>query len=209
MICNERVITKMMLSFSATLLIVPAVNAASPAHTDYFSVQTNSSNKTSSTTNQQPISIVGWFESYDHTVATLRPSVTDKAILARPFNKEAERVEEWTKVASKVAKNYRLLAQNIRNMTPPSNAPELKTYRDLRADWYQDAAGIYEDLIRPCHPAKTIEELQDQLQGISKRADGLKTSGDQLNAMDVSLREQYKVHPPKEDDGLQKFISGN
>jgi hypothetical protein len=201
---KETTIAKMTISLIVSALVSPAAFAG-PTPADMFSVQT----KTNSHTTPGPVTVINWFDSYDQYVTHLKPTAEDKAILARPFNQDAERVNQWRKVASKVAKNYRLLAANLRKMDLPHSAPEVKTYRDLKADWYQDAAAVYEDLLRPRQPATTIEELQEQLKQVSDKSDGLKESADQLNSMDLSLRQQYQVPAAKDGDEFQKFISGN
>jgi hypothetical protein len=146
-----------------------------------------------------------WFNAFDTTVNAHKPSPEDKVILSRPFNKEAERVEQYRVTAAKVAKNYRELARQLRDMDIPSTLVGVKAYRDLTADWYNDAAGIYEDLIRPKKPAKTIEELDVQLEEIQKRAQGLKQNNTSLAQMDMGIRKTFKVHL---NDSLWKYVSG-
>ena len=73
------------------------------------------------------------------------------------------------------------------------------------ADWYQDAAGVYEELIRPRPPARTIEDLQEQLEVVKKRSESLADNIASLKAMDRSLRQQYNVQPALQDDVIQQF----
>ncbi len=152
--------------------------------------------------------IVIWFESFDRTEYTMKASDSDRTLLNRPFDKKAERVEEWAQTANKVAKNYRLLASTIRQMDLPENAPGLKDYRNLSAGWYADVALLYEDMIRPRKPAKTIEELQGQVNEIDVRASQLAAQKKNLSQMDISLRKTYSVHMPEETDALQQYVKG-
>jgi len=147
-----------------------------------------------------------WFEKYDEVTFSLEPSDADKSILKKNFNQEAERVAQWTKTASKVAHNFRILAKTLKTASVPSNLPALKDYQEQRADWYNDKAAIYEDLIRPRTAAKTIEELEDQLKEISDRADSIASQGKELHQMDVHLRETYRVHLSRQTDKLQQYV---
>jgi hypothetical protein len=151
--------------------------------------------------------VVSWFESFDTTVFTLKASDADRALLNRPFDREAERLQQWIDTAHRVAKNYRLLAATIKRKDVPSSAPDIKQYRDLKADWYGDVAGIYEDLIRPRRPPKTQEELEGQIQDIKQRALGLEAERMRLKEMDDQLRNTYKVHAPRETDALTQYIT--
>jgi hypothetical protein len=150
--------------------------------------------------------IVVWFESFDKTEFTMKATDSDRTHLTRPFEKKAERVEEWTQTANKVAKNYRLLASTIRQMDVPENAPGLKDYRDLSAGWYADVALLYEDMIRPRKPSKTIEELDGQVHEIDVRSSQLASQKKNLSQMDLSLRKTYSVHMPKETDALFQYV---
>lgn len=149
-----------------------------------------------------------WFEKFDEVRFSLEPTDTDKIILKKNFNQEAERVVAWTKTASKVARNYRLLAQTLKNAPVPTNHPAIKDYQDQMADWYTDKAAVYEDLIRPRTPARTIEELQDQLKEISDRADSIAAQGKELHTLDQHLRETYHVHLARQTDKLWWYVSG-
>jgi len=151
--------------------------------------------------------IVTWFETLDKTEFTMIASDTDRTLLARPFNQEAERVQEWTQTANKVIKNYRLLASTIRQMDVPENAPGLKDYRNLSAGWYADVALLYEDLIRPRVAAKTIEELNGQVKEIDVRSSQLTAQRRDLTQMDITLRKKYAVHMSKETDALYKYVN--
>ncbi len=147
-----------------------------------------------------------WFEKFDEVTFSLQPTDADKSILKKNFNQEAERVVQWTKTAGKVAHNYRLLSQTLRIASVPPNHPALKDYQLQMADWYNDKAAVYEDLIRPRAAAKTIEELEDQLKEISDRADSIASQGKELHAMDMHLRETYRVHQSRQTDALQHYV---
>lgn len=151
---------------------------------------------------------VKWFEKLDELVFSHKPSAADRVILSRPFNQEAERVQEWTETADKVAHNYRQLAKALHTLQVPSTICGAKEYKDLTADWYNDAAAIYEDLIRPRRPSKTIEELDETLLKIKQRAQSLSQTNANLKAMDLSLRKTYRIHLARQDDALQQYVRG-
>jgi len=148
-----------------------------------------------------------WFEAIDEAVVKLRPTAADDAILSRPFNQNPERVEQWSEVAAKVAKNYRHLARTIKNLKVPRGMNDVKEYCVLSADWYDDAALVFEDMIRPRPPANTMEELQAQLTEIQDRANALAKSNTQLADLDKSLRKTYRVHKATYDDPLTQYVS--
>lgn len=146
-----------------------------------------------------------WFETFDNYTWTLYPNEKDRAVLARPLNKELERVQDYIKTVSKLAKNYRTLAKSVRNLPPPAASPGLKEYQSLRADFYDDMATIYEDLIRP-RRTRTQEELQEQLTEIKERSDQLKINSNNLLTMDMDLRRTFRVHAPKQTDRLRDYV---
>jgi hypothetical protein len=86
---------------------------------------------------------------------------------------------------------------------------ELKDYRDLAADWYQDSATVFDEMIRPRIPAKTIEELQRQLDEVKNKSENLASTVNSLNDMDRELRKRYKVTPSVDSNRLQKFAKAN
>ncbi|CAN5323185.1 hypothetical protein BH10CYA1_BH10CYA1_29590 [soil metagenome] len=149
---------------------------------------------------------LSWFEKFDEVSFTLQPTDADRIILKKNFNQEAERVVQWTKTAGKVAHNYRLLAQTLKSAPVPANHPALKDYEVQMADWYNDKAAVYEDLIRPRAAARTIEELEGQLKEINDRADSIASQGKELHAMDFHLRETYRVHQSRQTDKLQQYV---
>lgn len=146
-----------------------------------------------------------WFETFDDYTWALYPNEKDRAILARPLNQELERVQDYIKTVGKIAKNYRMLAKNVRSLAVPSASPGLKEYQSLRADFYDDMATIYEDLVRP-RRTRTQEELQSQLQEIKDRSDQLKINSNNLLSMDSDLRRTYRVHAPKQTDALRWYV---
>jgi hypothetical protein len=149
---------------------------------------------------------VKWFEAIDDVVGTHKPSDADRVILARPFNQEAERVQQWIEIASKVAKNYRAVAKALRSMPVPEKFEGFKEYRDLRADWFSDAAAVYEDLVRPRRASRTMEELDESINQIKERAQSVQKTNLQLAMMDRNLRSTHHVHPSKYDDPLQRYV---
>jgi len=211
------------LAFFAGLLIAgvwPSFASAAPHGTDLFSIMTPSQQGTKSTnaSDKQAVGagalsmmsdrtpIVEWFEKFDQLRAKYRPTPADRVILTRPLMQEEERVKQWSAVANKVAKNYTLLAKSLRDLPTPPALADVKQYRDLTADWYHDAAIIYDDLIRPRQPAKTIEQLEGELNEVKKRSENLAATIATLNAMDQDLRKQYKVHLAIQDDALQQYV---
>lgn len=146
-----------------------------------------------------------WFEIFDEYVWTLLPSEADKAVLTRPLNSELERVQDYIKVCSKIARNYRMLANNLRKLPVPASSPGLKDYQNLRAGFYDDMATVYEDLVRP-RRTRTQEEMQSQLQEINERAEQLKVNNNKLLTMDSDLRRTFRVHQPKRTDALRRYV---
>jgi len=149
-----------------------------------------------------------WFEQLDAICFKGFPSQYEKSILSRTFNQEAERVQEWSAVAKTVSSRYRQTAKALRDLPVPSNWTPMDEYRQVRADWFDDAATIYEDMTRPRRPARTIEELNSQLAEISSRADQLGETKKINREMDRKLRRTYRVHAPLETDRLNTYITG-
>ncbi len=207
--------TRVMASLVTGLAFSLPVHAAKPA-VDSFSAGGNSAHASTSfpTTTQGSFpaasnksnNAVQWFEKLDEAIATHRVTAAEQVILSRSFNQEVERVQEWSTIAAAVAKRYRALVAILKAMPVPAGFPGTQEYRDLNADWYNDAAGIYEDLIKPRLPAKTVEELDAGLQEIKARAEGLAQTSKNLKNMDMSLRRSYRVHMPRYDDALQQYV---
>jgi hypothetical protein len=148
-----------------------------------------------------------WMEAYDEAVGHYKPTYDDAVILKRPLNQEVERVMEWSKVTAKIARNYRLLAKTIRSMPSPNKMPEAVTYRNNMADWYDDTAQVMEDTIRPCPPARTMEELEAALKEVHDRSEALRQTYRALKLIDSNLRVQYNVHQARHDDAILKYTT--
>lgn len=149
-----------------------------------------------------------WFEIFDEYVWTLLPTEKDRAILARPLNQELERVQDYCKTVSKIARNYRVLAKSVRSLPVPAASPGLKEYQSLRADFYDDMATVYEDLVRP-RRTRTQEEMHAQLDEIKQRSDQLDVNSKNLLAMDLDLRKTFRVHQPKRTDALRQYVENH
>lgn len=151
---------------------------------------------------------VRWFEKMDRFVVTAKITPTENTILNTPMNREIERVKRYTETTAEIVKRYRTLVYKLKNMDVPKGHPGLKEYCDLTADWYSDAAQVYEDMITKRVPAATVEDLDEQLDDVIQRSRALKETAKSLKAMDLDLREKYRVHFRKDQDALQRFIKG-
>jgi len=152
---------------------------------------------------------LSWFEKFDEISYMGRPSDSERIVLTMPFNQEQERVQRWTQVAATVAKRYRQTAKILRTATAPAGRADLDEYRSLRIDWFNDAASVYEDMIRPRQPAQTIEDLNEQLREVKEKAENLGKTNVNILAMDRNLRRHYRVHAPKQSDQLTKYVTGS
>ncbi|MBP6747572.1 hypothetical protein KA344_20255 [bacterium] len=150
-----------------------------------------------------------WFEEFDEVSFLGRPTDSERVILNMPFNQEQERVQRWTQVASNVAKRYRLTAQKLKKVQAPAGRADLDQYRTLRIEWFNDAASVYEEMIRPRAAAQTIEELNDQLGQVREQAKSLGQTNTALLNQDRQLRRHYRVHNPKQTDSLTKYVTGS
>jgi hypothetical protein len=151
--------------------------------------------------------IVGWFEKMDAMVAASLPTKDEEFILNQNLNQELERVQAMTKVYSSISTRYRRLAKEIRSMPVQANWSGVQEYRDHRASFFEDEAECFSDLIKPRKPAETIEDLRAELVDVNQRANGLKSLGQTLTAMDRELRKNYAVHAPRETDALWGYVS--
>ncbi len=200
---------------AASLAIVFATFTAQAGHaaTPKGDVFHRSTKKTAHVSHQAQPSMrfatpTQWFEAVDTAVVKFRPTAADDAILNRPFNQDPERVEKWCDTAGKVAGNYRQLARTIKTLPLPSGmGGDVKEYRTLVSDWYDDAALVFEDMIRPRQPANSMEELESQLNDIKQRGQALARSNTDLGKLDKSLRKTYKVHRAHYDDALTQYVS--
>lgn len=149
-----------------------------------------------------------WFTALDVYVGFFRPKDKDKYVINTPFNDEVEKVSAFCKTVSGVARNYRALAKNLKAMPISNNVPDpqkVREYRDLLANWYNDSAIVYEDMVRPRPPAKTKEELQGMINSIKDRSESLKSNLELLQKMDSDIRLTCHVDPPKYDDVLRTY----
>ena len=149
-----------------------------------------------------------WFEKFDEVSFLGRPTDSERVILNMPFNQEQERVQRWTQVAARVAKRYRQTAKALKTVQAPAGRADLDDYRTLRMEWFNDAAGVYEEMIKPRQPAQTIEELNDQLGQVREQAKSLGQTNTALLNQDRQLRRHYRVHSPKQIDPLTKYVTG-
>ncbi|MBX9669877.1 MAG: hypothetical protein K2X93_19790 [Candidatus Obscuribacterales bacterium] len=212
---------------SVTTLTVLAVKADAQPHHDEFHSNSNAAQRQAAvqkatTVVENPLGKAGalaimsdptnpavqWFEHFDQTVVCYMKTDAEAAILTRPFNQEVERVQHWTDTAGKVAVKYKYLASVLRKIEVPSGYPGLKDYCNLTADWYADSAEVYDELIKPRRAARTMEELDDGLNAIKNKAQGLAEMQKKLKQMDVSLRMQYGVHMREQEDALTKYVKG-
>ncbi len=149
-----------------------------------------------------------WFEKFDEVSFHGRPTDSERVILNIPFNQDSERVKRWTLVASTVAKRYRQTANELKKVQAPAGRADLDQYRTLRMEWFNDAAGVYEEMIRPRPAAQSIEELNEQLGQVREQAKSLGNTNTALLNQDRKLRREYRVHNPKQTDSLTKYVTG-
>lgn len=186
-------------------------HAAKPAQAskpqgDYFSAGIPSNSAMQGEVSALKKQATQWFEKFDETVCSYRLTDSEHVVLSRSFKQEAERVREWTNVATKVAKRYRALVMTLKATPVPGSLPELKQLRDSTSDWYSDAADIYEDLTKPRPPAKTMEELDELLDDIKSRAQTLSTQFNNIKSLDMTTRSKYGVHQAFANDALRKYV---
>lgn len=199
--------------------LAPSMVTAAPPATDYFSRTTKpnsqakplrkkaATQKSTFTNAVPPANPTQWFEQIDDIVASLRPTEAEKVIMNRPFNQEVERVEQFSAVVTKVARNYREIAKRIHAIPVPGNMPDLRQYGSLTADWYSDAAEIYEDMVKRRPPAKTMDELEAQIDNLKQRAQALAHTSTELKQMDQSLRKTYQVHMARSEDAIHQYVN--
>jgi len=151
---------------------------------------------------------LAWFEKFDEISFRGRPTDYERTILNMPFNQEAERVQNWTRTAANVAKRYRQTARALQAVYAPQGRQDLDDYRSLRISWFNDAALVYEEMIKPRQPAQTIEDLKDQLTQVKDQAASVGKTNISILAMDRNLRRTYRVHSAKQTDSLTKYVTG-
>jgi len=148
-------------------------------------------------------------EAMDEIVYQGHPTVQERITLQTPFNQNPERVRRWVDAARAVSKRYHMTAKQLRLMTTPASAPDLKTFADSRADWFDDAAMVYEDMFKPVRAARTIEELDSKLKTVQDRADQLDNQKKTILSADRNLRRKYRVHAPRKTDALTIYVTGD
>jgi len=149
-----------------------------------------------------------WFERFDEVSYRGRPTSSERIKLNMPFNQEQERVQQWTQVAGAVAKRYRQTARELAKVQAPAGRADLDDYRTMRMSWFNDAASVYEEMIKPRQPAQTIEELNEQLRQVKEQANSLGKMNISLLNNDRELRRKYRVHNAKQVDPLTKYVTG-
>lgn len=149
-----------------------------------------------------------FFESLDSICFRGWPKEQERFYLSQNFDGELEKVERWTRTARGVAKRYRNTATALRNLQIPNGRVDLQEYKEMRAEWFDSAARVYEEMIKPKPPAQTMEELEAQLRKVDQDADAVKHSKTTILAMDRRLRKLYRVHEPRESDALQNYVMG-
>lgn len=149
-----------------------------------------------------------WFENVDGVIgANLRTSV-QATILSQGFNKEQERVAEWSETAAEVSQRYKLLASKLRGTPVPPGHPGLDKYLAMNANWFADTAEVYDELLKPRPAARTKEELDEQLDEVLTKAKGLNKTKKQLRELDISIRKQYGVPMARHEDDLRRYVEG-
>ena len=150
--------------------------------------------------------IVHWFENYDQIISNAKPSDTEQIILKRPMNQELERVQLMTKTCSDIAKRFRSTAKTLRKLSVQENWVGVKELRDNQADFYDQEAAVYESMIKPRPPSKTMEELDATLKTLQDDADAAKSYGEALASTDLNLRKKYGVHLARYKDDLAQYV---
>lgn len=147
-----------------------------------------------------------WFDAFDAYWDFYKPTKKDEFTVNSPFNQEAEKVTIFCQTVSRISRNYRILAQKIKTLpSPVEMGEELKEYKSLMANWYEDSALVYEDMVKPRPPARTKEELNSWIKDISDRSESLKQNLGVLHQMDHDMRRKFHVNPPKSDDALYGY----
>lgn len=147
-----------------------------------------------------------FFETLDAVCFKGFPTEPERFVLQRQFDQEAEKVAEWIKTAKVVSKRYRNTAITLRNLQIPNDREDLQQYRDMRSQWFDAAAQVYEQMYKPKAPAQTMEELEGQLRKVDQDADSVANQKKTILAMDRKLRRLYRIHEPRETDRLQEYV---
>ena len=121
---------------------------------------------------------------------------------------EAARVQLFVKTAGDIARRFRAVAKTMRKMQVQDNWSNVRELRDGEADFYEQEASVYEEMIRPRRPSRTMEELDSKLKDLQDHAAAAKTYGDTLISMDRDLRGVYGVHLDRSKDDIAKYVMG-
>jgi hypothetical protein len=152
--------------------------------------------------------IVQWFEKYDRAKADAKPTPAEQLVLSRPMNQELSRVKEFIATVGSIAKRFRYLAKTIRAMPVSESWGQVKDLRDGEADFYEQTASVFEEMIKPRPPSKTMEELQAKQKELQDHANAAKQYGETLISMDRGLRSTFGVHLDRSTDDLAKYVMG-
>jgi hypothetical protein len=153
--------------------------------------------------------IVHWFEDYDRAKADAKPTPVEQLILSRPMNQEFSRVQEFINTVGSIAKRFRALAKTLRKMPVQDNWAQVKELRDGEADFYEQTASVFEEMIKPRPPSKTKEELTAKQNELLDHANAAKQYGTVLISMDRKLRTTYGVHLDRDKDDIAKYVMGS
>jgi hypothetical protein len=153
--------------------------------------------------------IVRWFEEYDRAKADAKPTPAEQLVLSRPMNQELSRVKEFISTVGSLAKRFRYLAKTLRAMPVSESWGQVKDLRDGEADFYEQTASVFEEMIKPRPPSKTMEELQAKQKELQDHANAAKQYGETLISMDRGLRSTYGVHLDRDKDDLAKYVMGS
>lgn len=149
-----------------------------------------------------------WFENLDGLIGANLRTPIESTVLAQRFNGEVERVDEWSKTAATVSQRYKLLAKALRGTPVPPGHPGLQDYLNMNANWFADTAEVYDELLKPRQGARTIDDLDDQLEIVRDKAKGLKRTKENLRQLDILIRKTYRVPLAPHEDELTKYIKG-
>jgi hypothetical protein len=152
--------------------------------------------------------IVHWFEEYDRAKADAKPNPAEQLVLSRPMNQELSRVQEFITTVGRISKRFRALAKTLRKMHVQDNWGQVKDLRDGEADFYEQTASVFEEMIKPRPPSKTMEELQAKQKELQDHANSAKQYGETLISMDRGLRSTFGVHLDRSTDDLAKYVMG-
>jgi len=148
-----------------------------------------------------------WFENFDEMRDNARPNPAEQNILQKPFNQELERVQAFIKTVSTISRRYKRLAGEMRKLSVQDDWSGVKQFRDNAADFYDDEALVYDEMIKPRPPSKTREELIERLNDVKSRADQVALEGKSLRDTDDELRRKLGVHQDRTQDALWAYAS--